>query len=109
MSRAFPFIVPIIVIAIVAAGIIGIGELLLAVGIDVAVPLALCLALGTGAVCMGLSFRASKLPPVQLPEAREAGPARRLDLGAGYLVGQFIGIFGIMLFLLFLVLALKHH
>lgn len=109
MSRAFPFIVPIIVIAIVAAGIIGIGELLLAVGIDVAVPLALCLALGTGAVCLGLSIRASKLPPVQLPEAREPAPARRLDLGAGYLVGQFIGIFGVMLFLLFLILALKHR
>ena len=113
LRRAFPFLIPLAVIAAVVGGFIAIGSLLLFVT-DVTgskyptVFVALGLALGTGAVCMSLSFRAAKLPPVELPgEPPEPAPRRRLDLGAGYLVGQFIVIFGLMLVLLFVTLALK--
>lgn len=109
MQRLWPFLTPLIVIAIVAGGIIGIGELLLAVGTGPAVPVALGLALGVGFIALLLSLRAEKLPPVELPAPVEPTPVRRLDLGAGYIVGQFIAIFVVMLFLLFIVLALKQH
>ena len=111
--RLFPFIIPLLVVAVVVVGVVAIGSLLLFVT-DVTgskyptVFVALGLALGTGAVCMALSFRAAKLPPVELPaEPVEVAPRRRLDLGAGYLVGQFVVIFGLMLVLLFVTLALK--
>lgn len=109
MQRLWPFLTPLLVIGIVIAGIVGIGELLLAVGTGPAVPVALGLALGAGFVAMLLSLRAAKLPPVELPAPVEPIPVRRLDLGAGYIVGQFIAIFVVMLVLLFIVLALKQH
>ena len=114
LRRAFPFIIPLAVIIVVVGGFIAIGSLLLFVA-ELTAPdrlppvwVALGLTLGTGAVCLALSFRAMRLPPVELPgEPPEPAPVRRLDLGAGYLVGQFIVIFGLMLALLFVTLALK--
>ena len=112
MSRFFPFVMPLVVVAVVVGGFIAIGNLLLfvadAAGRLAPVWVALGLTLGAGAVCMALSFRAAKLPPVELPgEPVDAAPTRRFDLGAGYLVGQFVVIFGLMLVLLFVTLALK--
>ena len=113
LRRFFPFIIPLIVVTVVVGGLIAIGSLLLFVA-DMtgskmpSVWVALGLTLATGAVCMALSFRAMKLPPVELPgEPVDVAPTRRLDLGAGYLVGQFVVIFGLMLVLLFVTLALK--
>ncbi len=113
LRRFFPFIIPLVVVLVVVGGLVAIGSLLLFVS-DVtgstlpSVFVALGLTLGAGAVCMALSFRAARLPPVELPgEPVDVAPARRLDLGAGYLVGQFVVIFGLMLVLLFVTLALK--
>ena len=113
LRRFFPFIIPLVVVTIVVGGFIAIGSLLLFItdmtGSKMpSVWVALGLTLATGAVCMALSFRAMRLPPVELPgEPVVEAPARRLDLGAGYLVGQFMVIFGLMLVLLFVTLALK--
>ena len=112
MHRFFPFVMPLLVITFVVGGFIAIGNLLLFVADTVsrmaAVWVALGLTLGTGAVCMALSFRAMRLPPVELPgPPPEPAPTRRIDLGAGYLVGQFFAFFGLMLLLLFVTLALK--
>ena len=113
LRRLFPFIIPLVVVAVVVGGVVAIGSLLLFVA-DVtgspypSVVVALGLTLGTGAVCMALSFRAMRLPPVELPgEPVDVAPTRRIDLGMGYLVGQFVVIFGLMLILLFVTLALK--
>ncbi len=113
LRRLFPFIMPLVVVIVVVGGLVAVGNLLLFVtevtGSKMpSVWVALGLTLAAGAVCMALSFRAMKLPPVELPgEPVEAAPTRRLDLGAGYLVGQFVVIFGLMLVLLFVTLALK--
>jgi hypothetical protein len=111
VQRFFPFAIPIVVVVFVVGGFSLIGNLLLFVGKQVAVPLALGLALGVGFVCMLLSFRAARLPPVELPgePVVEAAPRRRPDLGLGPFVGQFVGFFVMLLILLIVVLALKHH
>jgi hypothetical protein len=54
-----------------------------------------------------LSYRASKMPPVKWPDPGPWEPVRKIDLGASYLVGQFVLIFAIGLVLLFVILALK--
>lgn len=109
MHRLFPFFIPVAVIAVVVSGVALIGELLLAVGREPAVFTALGLALGVGFVAMLLSVRAAKLPPVALPGPIVETETRRMDLGAGYIVGQFVAIFVAMLVLLFVVLSLKQH
>jgi hypothetical protein len=108
LNRLFPLIVPIIAFSVVIALIIGIGELLLASGTTGAVPLALALTLLVVAIAAMFSYRASKLPPVKWPDPRSwEEPARKTDLGASYLIGQFVVLFGIGLILLFVILALK--
>jgi hypothetical protein len=107
LNRLFPLLVPIVVFAVVIALIIGIGELLLSVGTTGAVPLALALTLLVVAIAAMFSYRASKLPPVKWPDPGPWEPERKTDLGASYLVGQFVVIFGIGLILLFVILALK--
>jgi hypothetical protein len=54
-----------------------------------------------------LARRSTKLPPVQWPDPGPTEPVRRVDLGAGYIVGQFIFFFGLGLLLLFAILVLK--
>ena len=117
LNRMFPFIVPVVAFAIVITGIVAIGELLLAVasafedygeGGKLAAPIvALGLVVLIGVVSFALSARAAKLPPVKWPEPGPTEPVRRLDLGAGYIVGQFIFFFGLGLMLLFLILVIK--
>lgn len=109
MHRLFPFVIPIAVITLVVGGLIAIGELLLAVGREAAVFTALGLALGVGFIAMLLSIRAAKLPPVALPGPVVETNVRRMDLGAGYIVGQFVAIFVAMLALLIVVLTLKQR
>lgn len=114
MSRSFPYVMLLIVIAATLIGIVAIGELLLlvrsAAGDNklISVFVALALTILFGGLGAFLSFRASKLPPVELPRpvARHA-PARQFDLGAGYLIGQYALIVGAMLLLLFVILAVR--
>jgi hypothetical protein len=115
----FPFIVPVIAFAIAITGIVVIGETLLAVAAafpyeeygeagKLAAPIvALSLVVLIGVVSFALSARAAKLPPVTWPEPGPTEPVRRIDLGAGYIVGQFIFFFGLGLLLLFLILVIK--
>jgi hypothetical protein len=107
LNRLFPLIVPIIAFGTAIIGIIAIGELLLSVGTAGVVPLALALTLLVVAVAAMLSYRASKMPPVKWPDPGPWEPVRKIDLGASYLVGQFVLIFAIGLVLLFVILALK--
>ena len=107
LNRLFPLLVPIIAFSVVIALIIGIGELLLASGTTGAVPLALALTLLVVAIAAMFSYRASKLPPVKWPDPGPWEPVRKTDLGASYLIGQFVVLFGIGLILLFVILALK--
>lgn len=106
-QRLTPFIIFLLVLATTITGIVGIGELLLFVGTIAAVPTALALTVLVGLIGAALSYRAAKLPPVRMPGPVQQEPVRQLDLGAGYLVGQFVLIFGAMLLLLFVVLALR--
>lgn len=105
--RLLPFIIFLLVLATTLTGIVGIGELLLFVGTTAAVPLALGLVVVVGLVAAALSFRAAKLPPVQLPGPAQPEPVRTLDFGAGYLIGQFVLFFGLLLLLVFIFLALR--
>lgn len=111
LNRMFPIIVPILAFATAITGIVAIGELLLfaahTFNVSVAVAIALGLTLLAGLIGALLSLRAAKLPPVQWPNPGPTEPVRRLDLGAGYLVGQFVLIFGVALLLLFVILAVK--
>lgn len=109
MHRVFPFVIPLAVILLVVGVVSAIGELLLAVGREPAVFTALGLTLGVGLVATLLSLRAAKLPPVALPGPIVETSTRRMDLGAGYIVGQFVAIFVAMLALLIVVLALKQR
>jgi hypothetical protein len=116
-NRMFPFIVPVLAFLTALVSIVAIGELLLGVasafedygeGGKLAAPfVALGLVLLIGVVSFALSARAAKLPPVKMPEQGPSEPVRRLDLGAGYIVGQFIFFFGLGLLLLFLILVIK--
>jgi len=117
LNRMFPFIVPILAFLSAVTGIVVVGELLLTVasqfesygeGGKLAAPaVAVGLILIIGGVAAALSVRANKLPPVQWPDPGPMQPVRRLDLGAGYIVGQFIFFFGLGLLLLFLILVIK--
>ena len=117
LNRMFPFIVPILGFLTAITGIVVIGELLLFVQHEfesfgetgkLAAPIvALGLVILIGAVSFGLAPRADKLPPVQWPDPGPMQPVRRLDLGAGYIVGQFSFFFGLGLLLLFLILVIK--
>lgn len=107
LNRLFPIIVPILAFATAITGIVGIGSLLLAVGTQAAVVVALALTVAIGVGGALLAYRASKLPPAPWPDPGPMAPVRRLDLGAGYLVGQFVLIFGVGLLLLFLILVLS--
>jgi hypothetical protein len=117
LNRMFPFIVPVLGFLTAFAGIVAIGELLLAVahafegygetGLLAAPAVALGLVILIGVVGFALSARAAKLPPVRWPDPGPAEPVRRLDLGAGYIVGQFIFFFGLGLLLLFMILVIK--
>lgn len=117
LNRMFPFIVPLLAFLTAITGLIGIGELLLWVARQFehygetgllaapAVALALIAVIGVGAAL--LARRSTKLPPVEWPDPGPMQPVRRLDLGAGYIVGQFIFFFGIGILLLFAILVLK--
>lgn len=114
MSRSFPYLMLLVALAITITGMVTIGELLLwsraMAGDNIFVPVGVALALTIffGALGGFLSYRASKLPPVSLPgpvEPRQ--PVRQFDLGAGYLIGQFVLIVGVMLLLLFIILAVR--
>ena len=117
LNRMFPFIVPILGFLTALTGIVAIGELLLFIQHEfesfgeagkLAAPIiALGLVILIGAVSFGLAARADKMPPVQWPDPGPMEPVRRLDLGAGYIVGQFIFFFGLGLLLLFLILVIK--
>src|SRR5215210_2773604 len=100
LNRMFPFIVPVLAFLTAFAGIVAIGELLLftanqfehygETGLLAAPVVALSLVVLIGVVSFALSARAAKLPPVKWPDPGPTAPVRRLDLGAGYIVGQFI-------------------
>ena len=104
-NRLFPFVVPILVVATVLTIVIGIGELLIFVNTPQAVWMALALTTAVGVVGAVWAWRAAKLPPVEMPRPSPRQPVRQIDLGAGYLVGQFALIFGAMLLLLYIFLA----
>ena len=116
LNRMFPFIVPILAFLTAVTGIVVIGEALLFVQHEfesygeagkLAAPLiALGLVILIGVVAFALAARAAKMPPVKWPDPGPMEPVRRLDLGAGYIVGQFIFVFGLGLLLLFLILVL---
>jgi len=117
LNRMFPFIVPFLAFLTAATGIVAIGELLLFVarlfeeygeaGKLMPAVIALALTIGIGVVAGLLSARAAKLPPVKWPDPGPMEPVRRLDLGAGYIVGQFIFFTGLGLLLLFIILVVK--
>ncbi|MDP9374669.1 MAG: hypothetical protein M3Q65_19930 [Chloroflexota bacterium] len=105
-TRLFPFVVPILVVATVITVVVGIGELLIFVNTPAAVWTALALTTAVGVIAAVWAWRASKLPPVEMPNPSPPQPVRQLDLGAGYLIGQFVLIFGAMLLLLFIIIAI---
>lgn len=115
LNRMFPYIVPILAFLSVITGIVVVGQLLLFVAatfeglgeIGKVIPalVGLVLIILIGAVAAALSLRASKLPPVQWPDPGPMEPVRRLDLGAGYIVGQFVFFTGLGLLLLFVFLV----
>jgi hypothetical protein len=117
LNRMFPFIVPLLAFLTAITGIVAIGSLLLfvaetfhdagAFGPLVApfVALGLVVLIGVGAALM--AARAAKLPPAPWPDPGPMEPVRRLDLGAGYIVGQFVFFLGLGLLLLFAILALR--
>lgn len=117
LNRMFPYIVPILAFLSAITGIFVVGELLLTTakqfesygepGKLAAPAVAVGLILLIGGVAAALSVRANKLPPVRWPDPGPMQPVRRLDLGAGYIVGQFIFFFGLGLLLLFLILVIK--
>lgn len=113
MSRLFPYVMLLICLATTLTGIIVIGEMLLLVRFATENRLmpalvGLILTVVFGAVGAYLSYRASKLPPVRMPgPVQPRVPVRSLDLGAGYLIGQFVLIVGAMLLLLFIILAVR--
>ena len=117
LNRMFPFIVPLLAFLSAITGMVVIGELLLFVGRsfedygEVGKLIAPLVALGLiaiiGIVAALLARRSTKLPPVQWPDPGPTEPVRRIDLGAGYIVGQFIFFFGLGLLLLFAILVLK--
>ncbi len=107
LNRMFPFVLPLLVVATVLTGVVFIGQVLLFVGTEAAVPVALGMTFGSALIATLFSIRARRLPPLPMPNPGPREPVRRLDLGAGYLIGQFIFIFGAFLFLLFVFLATR--
>jgi len=116
-NRIFPFFVPLVAFLIAIVGIVSIGELLLFTARSfedygeagkLATPLvALGLIALIGTVATLLSARANKLPPVELPEPAQSEPVRRIDFGAGAIVGQFVFFTALGLVLLFIILAIS--
>lgn len=117
LNRMFPFIVPFLAFLTAATGIIAIGELLLftahlfegygEAGKLVPALVALVLTIAIGVIGALLSARAAKMPPVKWPDPGPMEPVRRLDLGAGYIVGQFVFFTGLGLLLLFIILVVS--
>ncbi len=116
-SRIFPYLVPLIAVGIAAVLIIGIGNILLFTadafhtygefGKVMPALVGLILVILIGLVAALMSLRASKLPPAAIPEPRSHEPVRRIDLGAGYIAGQFVFFAGLALLLLFIVMSFK--
>lgn len=117
LNRMFPFIVPILGFLTAITGIVAIGSLLLFIadlfesygelGHVMPALVALALTILIGVVAALLSVRAAKLPPVKWPDPGPMEPVRRLDLGAGYIVGQFVFFTGLGLLLLFVILVVS--
>ncbi len=117
LNRMFPFIVPLLCFLTAITGIVLIGQLLLftahlfegygEAGKLMPALIALILTIGIGVVAGILSARAAKKPPVNWPDPGPMEPVRRLDLGAGYIVGQFIFFTGLGLLLLFIILVVS--
>lgn len=117
LNRMMPFLVPFLGFLSAITGIVVVGELLLftahqfeeygEAGLLAAPLVAMVLVILIAGVAALLAVRAEKLPPVQWPDPGPTEPVRRLDLGAGYIVGQFVFFFGLGLLLLFAVLVLK--
>lgn len=117
LNRMFPYIVPILGFLTAITGIVAIGETLLFTarafeeygefGKVMPAVVGLVLIIIIGVVAAALSVRASKLPPVEWPDPGPMEPVRRLDLGAGYIVGQFVFFTGLGLLLLFVLLVVK--
>ena len=110
LNRMFPFIVPLLAFLTAITGIVLIGEFLLFVhdtmGALVAPFAALLLVVLIGVTAALLAVRSSKMAPVKWPDPGLTQPVRKLDLGAGAIVGQFAFFFAVGLFLLFLILAI---
>ena len=117
LNRMFPYIVPILAFLSAITGIIAVGQLLLfsahafhdifpgELGKVMNALVGLFLTILIGVVAAILSIRASKKPPVEWPDPGPMEPVRRLDLGAGYIVGQFVFFTGLGLLLLFVFLV----
>lgn len=115
--RAFPFMITLIALLFAVVSIIGIGNLLLftasvfegqgEMGKVVPALVGLVLILLVGVVCSLLALRASNMPGVQLRPETTGETKRRVDLGAGYLVGQFVFFAVLTIVLLFVVMSLK--
>lgn len=117
LNRTFPFLVPFLAFLTAITAIIAIGEFLLFIahlfepygdlGKLMPAVIALILTIAVGLVAALFSARAAKLPPVKWPDPGPMEPVRRLDLGAGYIVGQFVFFTGLGLLLLFVILVVK--
>jgi hypothetical protein len=115
LNRMFPYIVPLLAFLSAVTGIVVVGQLLLfaadqlhgfgEIGKVATAMVGLALTILIGVVAAILSVRAAKMPPVQWPDPGPMEPVRRLDLGAGYIVGQFVFFTGLGLLLLFVFLV----
>jgi hypothetical protein len=117
LNRVNPYIVPLIAFMSAITGIVLIGETLLTVnrllerfggigklGAPVA---ALILIALIGGIAAALAVRASKLPPVEWPNPGPVVPVRPMNLGRGYIIGQFVFFIGLAILLLFLILVAR--
>jgi len=118
LNRMNAYIVPVIAFLSAITGIVLIGETLLnvnrllerfgAVGKLGAPVAALILIALIGGTASALAVRASKLPPVEWPNPGPVVPVRPMNLGRGYIVGQFFFFGGLAIMLLFLILVSRH-
>jgi hypothetical protein len=115
LNRMNAYIVPLIAFLSAITGIVLIGETLLNVnrllerfgeiGKLGAPAAALILIALIGGVSAALAVRASKLPPVEWPNPGPVEPVRPMNLGRGYIIGQFIFFIGLAILLLFVILV----